>query len=190
VSSLFSRYELVVPLVTGATAFIAINLFADCKVVALYESMRSSLFTGFFTLSGFLLTAKTFVILNMKKEVYGTDMFLKAMKQKYLDLQEWPLPKPEEKLTVYKPLRDIGDQLAANVALTLLTAVCQFTIGLWPTVPVIATCLGLAACSVALLGFSLFYITRNLRFMYSNFEREAHDKMKGFKEPDDAPTSS
>lgn len=176
------RFETLCPLALGLAVAGAVWYFGDEEQTKkIYESMRPSLFTGFFTLSSFLLAAKTFIILNMKKEVYATEVFLKNFKSKLVSINEWPPPEPAEALTVYQGLRETGDLLTANAAVTLLTAVLQFTVGLYPVLPVAAVCLGFAAGAVALVGFSLFYLARNLRTMYVHFEQEAREKMDTFK---------
>lgn len=168
--------EVAVPLLAGAATGVAVWEWAGTDLIDLYKSgMRASLFTGLFTLSGFLLTAKTFLILNMKKEVYGTDVYLKDVKKKRKSVSEWPIQ--GEGLNVYRPLCAIGDLLTANVVMTLSASVLQFSLGLVSERWAVGICLGWATGAVALLAFSLVYIARNLRAMYDHFEREAREKI-------------
>lgn len=156
-----------VPLFLATVVFVAVVCFADCSFPKFYEDkMRASLFTGFFTLSGFLLSAKTFIILNLKKEVFSTKTYLKRVKE------QSPLAKNQQ-IEVYRPLRDVGTVLLMNVALCLLSSIAQFSLGLIGAKIAVAICLALAAAAAGMLGFSLFIIARNLHGMYDHFEDEA-----------------
>jgi hypothetical protein len=135
------------------------------------EKMRASLFTGFFTLSGFLLSAMTFIVLNLKKEMFSTDLYLRHVKN------QQPLVSGG-RIRVYKPLRDIGHVLLLNVALCLISSALQFTIGIIAQRWAVATCLAAAASAGGMMVFSLIVIARNLHDMYEHFEQEAHDKIE------------
>lgn len=158
----------VLPSITGIAVFASVMWFGDGNFVAFYEEkMRASLFTGFFTLSGFLMTAKTFIILNLKKEVFSTPIYLARVHvQSRLDSIE-----------VYKPLRDIGRVLLVNVALCLAASISQFTVGLIVYIFAVAICLSLAAGAAVMLVFSLWIIAKNLNDMYEHFEAEAKEKI-------------
>lgn len=156
-----------VPTVLAVTVFAAVMYFADCTFPKLYEDkLRASLFTGFFTLSGFLLSAKTFIILNLKKEMFSTKTYLKRVKE------QSPLAEGQ-RIEVYRPLRDVGTVLLMNVGLCLACSISQFSLGLINSKFTVAICLALAAAAAGMLVFSLVIIARNLHGMYDHFEEEA-----------------
>lgn len=148
-------------------------LFAACPAdggfYELYATgMRSSLFTGFLTLSGFLLAAKTFVVVNMKKEVYDNEKYQENFKtQRRLD----------QTMRLYGPLESLARSLVLNVALCLGTAASQFTVGLIPSPFAAAVCLALAAAAIVFLAVSLVRIRRNLKMMFYWLDVEARDKL-------------
>jgi hypothetical protein len=129
------------------------------------DKMRASLFTGFFTLSGFLLSAKSFIILNLKKEMFATPTYYAAVKDQMR-------LRPDGTTKIFQPLRNIGHVLLLNVALCLASSLLQFTVGLFPNRLTAAICLAAASAAAAMLVFSLVIIARNLHDMYDHFEVE------------------
>ncbi len=131
-------------------------------------SMRNSLFTGFLTLSGFLLTAKTFLVVNMNKEVYTSDHYLENFRVQH---------KVDDALEVYGPLSNTAKLLYWNIVVTLLTAVAQFTIGFIPSAWAAGFCLCAVLVAIAFMGYSLLQVRRNLARMFSFLESVAKGKL-------------
>ncbi|MCK6586798.1 MAG: hypothetical protein L6Q76_04345, partial [Polyangiaceae bacterium] len=63
------------------------------------HSMRGSLFTGFLTLSGFLFSVNTFIVVNMKKELYDHVSYFEKVTR---------LQGVNPNLTFYGPLRRLS----------------------------------------------------------------------------------
>lgn len=132
------------------------------------SAMRNSLFTGFLTLCGFLLTAKTFLVVNMNKEVYASDHYLENFRvQRKLD----------GSLEVYRPLNNIATLLHYNILFAVITSVCQFTIGFIPSPLAAGVCLTVAATTLGVLIRSLFKVRENLRGMFEFMESVAKLKI-------------
>lgn len=160
-----------VPIVVAVVVGVGVWWLTPDTFTTFYEDkMRASLFTGFFTLSGFLLSAKTFIILNLKKEMFSTKTYLKRVKEQRA-LAEGGTIK------VYRPLRNIGHVLLVNVALCLLASILQFTLGLVGSKASVAVCLAVASAAGAMLVFSLVVISRRLHDMYEHFEEDALAEM-------------
>jgi hypothetical protein len=169
--------ELLIPLGAFVGTFAAIDGHASDAFLEKYDtSMRAVLFSGFFTLSSFLLAAKTFLMVNMKKEVYGDDSYLFLV----LDRRRLRQAAPPETgiLEVYRPLRRIGDLLSTSVAFSLTTAALQFTLGFWKGRIQTAVCIATAAAAASLLAFSLYFFWRNICDMCQEWEAGAQRKMK------------
>lgn len=172
----FGRMMFGLPALLAAGVFVYINWFvAPCFVGYYEDKMRASLFTGFFTLSGFLLSAKTFIVLNLKKEMFATKTYLKNLKTQARLEEDGQLP-------VYGPLRNIGRALLVNVALCLAASILQFSVGLVGSITAVAVCLAVAAAAAGMLVFSLVVIAKNLHDMYDHFELEARDEIKKIEE--------
>lgn len=173
----WDKPEVYVPVL--ATIAVAFLCWFVCygKIVHVYEGMRPALFTGFFTLSGFLLTAKTFIVLNMKKEVYSTKTYLRTIRdfRNSFDREANESERKKAALEIYRPLKSMGDILTTNVGATLFTALLQFSVGLLPFVSAATICLSVAAGATALLSFSLYFMWKNLDYMYQHFEKEAEE---------------
>lgn len=124
------------------------------------ESLRASLFTGFLTLGGFLLSLKTFIVVNMKKEVFDTDEYkIKWEEQKKLDASN--------KMGLrFEPLRYLSATLFLAITSCVVTAVLQLTLGLAETFLAAVICLLAALLSIMFLLRSLWLIRANLNRMF------------------------
>lgn len=124
------------------------------------KSLRGSLFTGFLTLGGFLLSLKTFIVVNMKKEVFDTDDYkLEWEDQKKLDKDNKMGPR-------FEPLRYLSATLFLSIASCVITAVLQLTLGLAETFWTAVICVWAALVSVLFLLRSLWLIRVNLNRMF------------------------
>jgi hypothetical protein len=132
------------------------------------ESLRGSLFTGFLTLGGFLLSLKAFIVVNMKKEVYDTAA--------YKDLWSDSRSRGETVGALYSPLRDLSESLYIAILACVLTSASQFTIGLLEFIPAVLFCLWSALCAIVLLLLCLLKIRFNLRSMFSHLDKMAEDQ--------------
>lgn len=130
-------------------------------------SMRGSMFTGFLTMCSFLMAAKTFLVTNLKQEVYSRKEYV----QFHLDTA--PHPDRVTAAELNEPLRDLSRLLLRNVTLSLITCVAQFSVGLIPCWPATLVCLGLAAVTVGYLAKTLFKMRGNLHVMFAWMDKSA-----------------
>lgn len=134
------------------------------------SSVRGSLFAGFLTLGGFLLSLNAFIVVTMKKEVFETAVYKKEWEdQKKLD--------HDDKMgKLYTPLRYLSGVLYAAILSCLLTAVLQLTVGLvdsfWATI----ICLWAVVVSLLLLVWSLWLIRENLVRMFDYLDKNSQRK--------------
>src|SRR5262245_31540304 len=63
------------PSIRSPSAVLDGQRFADFYA----RNLRGSLFTGFLTLSGFLLSAKTFIVVKMKESLYEQDFYTRRL---------------------------------------------------------------------------------------------------------------
>jgi len=126
------------------------------------KNIRGSLFSGFLTLGGFLLSLKTFIIVNMKKEVYD--------KSEYLQIHNVALARGH-KGSRYSPLKDLGDVIFFAIVACISTACLQMTLGLFARAWSSAICLAAALYSIIMLLVVLHYIRRNLQAMFKFLEK-------------------
>lgn len=149
-----------------------------------YGQLRSGLFTGFFTVAGFLLTAKNLIIINMRKEVYDNNDYLDIIHQEHWEHTEYT--KKEQRLprgeavgaaNHHLPLIQMGDLLTVNIALALVTSFAQLSLGLMPYNWAAAVCLSLAASAGLLLLISVYFLWQNMQYLYTSWEKVATKKL-------------
>src|SRR5262245_14678867 len=141
------------------------------------SNLRGGLFTGFLTLSGFLFAVKTFIIVNMKKELYDTPNYRKRVR-------ELRILNPA--LTVYGPLGRLSILLQGVLCAALCTSISQFTIGLIPHRLAAIFCLSLVAVTVGLLVWALIVIRANLSDLFTAWE----DSARSLIDTDGAPPAT
>ncbi len=134
------------------------------------QSLRASLFTGFLTLSGFLFTVKTFLIVRLQQDVYADE-----------DYQKWVLDvahRLNQDITVYGSLRRLGRWLFYCVCATSLASLFQMTVGLaemrWST----WLALGAAAIAGAMFARTLFIVRASIRGWVDYLEDKAEKAAK------------
>ncbi|WP_414616150.1 hypothetical protein [Stenotrophomonas geniculata] len=154
---------------------------AYCPEIAAFgafygERLRGSLFAGFLTLGGFLLSLKTFIVVNMKKEVFDTEEYLREWRsQKLLDVRNKMGGR-------FDPLRLLSQTIFLAIASCVFTAVLQLTLGLAETWWAAAICLWACIVSMIFLGRSLWLIRVNLNSMFDFLDNRDGEREKQEKE--------
>lgn len=133
------------------------------------KNLRGGLFSGFLTLSGFLFSVNTFIIVNMKKELYDQEGYL-ARFEKQLAF--------DPKRKYYGPLQRLSKLLLEAVISALAASVVQFTIGLIPRWYTAIVCIVVAAVAIFFLARVLWVIRRNLQDLFEFLEQDATLKLK------------
>jgi len=168
----------------GFVVALIVLLFVAPVGVDTYKQLRGSLFTGLFAVSGFLLSAKSLVILNLKKEIYAEEWYLDRIHDR--DWSETTLDRKEDgalrrecgaTANVYRPLSQVGSLLTVNIILALVASFAQITFGLAETCWVVAVCLAMAVSTSLLLGCSVYLMWVNFETMYAEWEEIAQAKL-------------
>ena len=137
-------------------------------------NLRGSLFSGFLTLGSFLVAVNTFLIVNLKKEVYDHATY----KQRVHDAKQG-----NPSASFFGPLRRLAKLLLATIVLCLSTAVAQLTVGVLFTNWISAAiCIGLAGVSILLLAFVLWKVHQNLTDWFDFIETTAEKDYQQSKE--------
>lgn len=123
------------------------------------KNLRGSLFTGFLTLGGFLMSLKAFIVVNMKKEVFDSE----AYKNAWAEVKASGT-KPYEKK--FQPLRDLSNVIFLAVAFCISSAVTQLTIGLLPNLFAGLFALTLACIAIGFVLRTLWLIKKNLKVLF------------------------
>lgn len=136
------------------------------------KNLRGSLFTGFLALGGFLMSAKTFIIVNMKKEVYDSAKY----KQDWLDGRE--LNGAENYPPLFRPLRRLSNILFYTITFSFIASISQLTIGLFESISSVVACAFLVILAACFLMLSLYLIKKNLATMFDYLDK-SHDVDEG-----------
>lgn len=137
-----------------------------CNDIALladfYEkNIRGHLFAGFLALGGFLLSLKTFIVVNMKENVYDNKKYQENWKkQKKLD----------ENMKLYEPLKELSDLLFYAILASIVSAIMQMSLGLYSHWFASVVCIWSAIYAASLLISSLVLIKQNLDIWFSYLE--------------------
>lgn len=86
-------------------------------------NLRASLFSGCLTLGSFLLAVNTFIIVNLKKEVFEHDLYKKRVREHRKSRPDY---------AHYGPLRNLSRALFCTIVFAFTSSVLQITMGmLW-----------------------------------------------------------
>ncbi len=142
----------------------ALNWLFDHGLFDVYaRDMRGGLFSGFLTISGFLYSTHTFIIAHMRKEVYD----LPRHSQIIADKRQLQPATP-----YYGSLRNLSRFILASVALSAVTSLSQFTVGLLHYNWTALLCLTLAALTGVTLVTTIVLTAQNLSTWFSMIEEE------------------
>lgn len=128
-------------------------------------SIRGYLFSGFISVGSLLLSLHTFVIVNLKDKLFSTDRY----KEKYLASKMLPINADIDERDLFKPLDTLSSFINISVWLSILTAVCQFTIGLIDYGLASVFCIWLAMLTICFLLNSLILIRVHIRNMLHQY---------------------
>jgi len=152
-----------------ALGFVTEDAEPGDRVAVFYAaSLRGSLFSGFLTLGGFLLSLQTFIVVKMKEGVYDNDRH-RAKVEKERERTSKTVP-------IFGELDRLRRLLFGAITAALGSAVCQITVGLVPNLYTTTVCLTLAAFAIALLAQSLLLINSNLHDWFAALELDEVDK--------------
>ena len=137
-------------------------LCRDCKLLESYDRIQGSLFTGFLTIGGFLLSLKTFLLLRLKQDIYDHKGYLERVeKLRPLD--------PEIKR--YDPLLQLSRLLVFTVFCALCSSISHLTVGyvFRPLGPIFSISMSFSTLALVLLNWSV--LSTNIRMWMEFIEK-------------------
>lgn len=126
-------------------------------------NIRGHVFAGFLALGGFLLSLKTFIVINMKQNLYDNP--------EYQKLHEKTQKRSKIKKTLYEPLKELSDILFYAISASLLAALLQMTLGLYEVLWASITCMYFCMLAAVLLFYSLLLIKQNLDVWFTHIDK-------------------
>lgn len=149
--------------VTRATGFDLYLFYAD--------NLRASLFSGFLTIGGFLLSLKTFIIVKLKEDLFDHPKY----RERYEANRNLNRAKAG---TIYGPLNQLSDFLVACVFGSIISATLQFTLGFINYSIGPAICIASAFTSVIVVLTACWEVKLNLSRLFELLELEEHARYK------------
>lgn len=128
------------------------------------KEIRNNLFGAFLTLSAFLFSLKTFIIVKMKESVYDHPKYLERLNKKR---------KVNSELSQYGPLKRLSQMLYLVILLSFISSISQLVLGLSGNYGAVLFCLFLAICSCILFAFSLELMRQNFDSWFDLLEKES-----------------
>lgn len=107
-------------------SFYVLQLFLNgCQIEKLLEvydnQLRTALFGGLITVAAFLFSLKTFIVVNMKDNIYDKEEYQSDIRSKN--------EKYQKKIKIYEPLRRLSRLLYLSVWFSMVSAIMHVTIG-------------------------------------------------------------
>src|SRR5207247_1863335 len=112
-------------------------------------------------LGGFLLSLKTFILIQLKKEVFESPLY----REHYLAVQGI-----QETAGLYEPLKSLGYFLLYSVLFSLLTSACQITVGFIANKWAAIFCFGLGLTTLSLVFRAWWAIRLTLRAWFDQLK--------------------
>lgn len=131
------------------------HIFGEDYLATLYSAkLQVPLFTGFLTISGFLLSLTTFIIVKMYEGVYQTPFYYETRIETFKRI--------DPTYDASRPLKQLSRYLLTSVAATLAASFSQFTIGSFPNIYCVIACLSLATTASAFVLLSCWLVRNNI----------------------------
>lgn len=129
--------------------------------------LQTPLFIGFLTIGGFLLSLKTFILVKLKEDLYDSPVYLsRYQERKCLNAD----------LTLYGPLKRIGNFLIYCVLGALVTSSLQFSLGFIEHRVASAVCMSVAGMTLSLVFMAWWLIRQNLNTWFDLLVKSAECK--------------
>jgi amino acid transporter len=151
------KLRVLLSLATAAIALVVVWWYFEdpSRVPGLFgRNLRGSLFAGLLTVSSFLLSLKTFIIVKLKENVYDSEAYRRRLAcRKGLN----------GSLTLYGPLKRLSTLLFFTICSALFAAVSQLTVGLIPHWVASFVCIFLSVFALCMVVCTLMVIRRILQ---------------------------
>ncbi|MFT3708057.1 MAG: hypothetical protein QM817_10410 [Archangium sp.] len=168
VKNLFERHPLAVRktlwfLLAALSAAVVLIIAIVCGgwtgLPEAYVALRGSIFTGFFTIGGFLLTLKNLILGSVRTGVFENKEYQKTHLKK------------RQGESLYGSLRNLGALIHYAIVGALVTSFAQLTIGLYKSNVTAVVALSLAAGTATLLGACLYELRANLVAWFDQLDK-------------------
>mgnify|MGYP000968179127 CR=1 FL=1 len=131
------------------------------------QQLRMPLFSGLFSVAGFLFAMETFIIVKMKEGLYDSDEYQCLIKKKR---------KRDPKHSFYGGLRRLSRLLTGAVIVAILASISQIIFGFYEVLWSILIAVGMGVFALATLVTAIVFSSINLHVWFVQLERIAVKK--------------
>lgn len=139
-----------------------VHLHYHGKVLESYDRIQGSLFTGFLTIGGFLLSLKTFLLLRLKQDVYDHKCYQERVEK---------LRSLDQSIKRYDPLLQLSRLLIFTVFCALSSSISHLTVGyvFRPFGPIFSISISFSTLALVFLNWSV--LAENIKIWMEFIER-------------------
>lgn len=132
------------------------------KIIHFYvNDFREILFSAFLTLSGFIFTLETFIIVTIKENVYDNKKYIANFSK---------MQKLNPQLKRYGPLINLKDFLYYTIIYSFIAAIIQLVLGAFNNWYAIATCIWSSIVALLTFAYALYISNDNLKKWFKYIE--------------------
>ena len=135
-------------------------------------SLRSNLFSGLLTVSAFIFSIKTFLLMALERDIYSSDEYAERVEGL----------ETIEPVDIHKPLKNIHKSMSRAVWVTFIAAFSQVTIGLIPINWATSASLALATLAALYIGWSFYVHHMAMRDWFDVLKRKSDKKLSQIRE--------
>lgn len=139
-----------------------IDLQFNSRLIESYDRIQGSLFTGFLTIGGFLLSLKTFLLLRLKQDIYDHKGYLERVER---------LRSLDPKIKRYDPLLRLSQLLVFTVFCALCSSISHLTVGyvFRPLGPIFSISISFSTLGLVILNWLV--LSRNIKMWMEFIEK-------------------
>lgn len=132
------------------------------KIISLYaDNFREILFSAFLTLSCFIFTLETFIIVTIKENVYDNKKYIKNFSD---------MKKLNPELKRYSPLINLKDFLYYTIIYSFVAAIIQLIFGSFNNWYAIVICIWSSTVALLTFAYALYISNDNLKKWFEYIE--------------------
>lgn len=139
----------------------AIYILDDICFKEKFDSLTSTLFSGFLTVSAFIFAFETFIIFKMREDIYDSAFYKETFAKKLSN---------EER---YIPLKNFSDLLLKSTAISFFTAILYIVYIIWTNAFTFIITITFSFLTIAYLSMSWILLKKNLSYYFSFLERKS-----------------
>lgn len=139
--------------VAAGAVYLSTRQLPAQAIVQSYEKIRGNMITAFLSSGSLLFSLNSFVLVNLKKDIFESAQYLQAMESRNIS-----------RSAIYQPLIDLNALIGLVIFMSLSTVMLNLLLGVFQSLTVILFCVFISCFTLTLLMICLFNIWKNINF--------------------------